>query len=183
MTCFGSGGRLVEVWVGEQRFGGSREQIYVYLGRIIVVQGELFWSKANCPQDFKLTVFDAVICSKLVYGLEVLHLPAYLMSKLDVFQLKGLRKILNMKTTFVDRNNFNAKVFQVANAIKNPKNILWNNIKPFSQYIREKQQACIKHTIRAPLTDPLRQCTFEPDTSAPINIRNKRVGRPRGNRA
>ena len=88
-------------------------------------------------------------------------------------------KNLNMKTTFVDRNNSNAKVFQVANAIKNPENVPFKNVKPFSQYIRQKQQACIKHTIRAPLTDPLRQCTFEPDTSVPINIRNKRVGRPR----
>ena len=35
--------------------------------------------------------------------------------KLDVFQLKGFRKMVNMKTTFTDRNNTNELVYQIAN--------------------------------------------------------------------
>ena len=52
-----------------------------------------FWSKSNCPTKFKLDVFDAVIRSKLVYGLEAVHLSTQLMQTLNTFQLKGLRKI------------------------------------------------------------------------------------------
>eukprot|EP00975_Prorocentrum_lima_P060560 12704248-Prorocentrum_lima.AAC.1 len=36
------------------------------------------------------------------------------MDRLDVFQLKGLRKILHLKTTFVDRNNSNEYVWKQA---------------------------------------------------------------------
>ena len=30
-----------------------------------------FWKNPNCPNKFKLQVFDAVIRSKLVYGLQI----------------------------------------------------------------------------------------------------------------
>ena len=36
-------------------------------------------------------------------------------AKLDVFQLKGLRKILNIKATFIDRTNTNEFVYNKAN--------------------------------------------------------------------
>lgn len=37
------------------------------------------------------------------------------LKKLEVFQLKALRKILRRKTTFVARENTNAKVYREAN--------------------------------------------------------------------
>ena len=53
-----------------------------------------FWGKANCPPRFELQVFDAVIRSKIVYGLDTVQIPPSLLSRLNSFQLKGLRKIL-----------------------------------------------------------------------------------------
>ena len=79
---------------------------------------------SNCPTSFKLTTFDAVIRAKLVYGLEVVHLPQNLLNKLNALQLKGLRQILHMDTTFVNRANSNIKVFETANTFKNPKQLL-----------------------------------------------------------
>ena len=122
----------------------------------------------------------AVVRSKLVYGLEGTQLPKYLSNKLDVFQLKGLRKILGWKTTFVDRNRTNQKVYEAASELKNPKRLQGNDVCSFSDYVLHKQRALLKHTIRAPPEDPLRQCTFEASTSVPVIMSNLRVGRPRG---
>eukprot|EP00975_Prorocentrum_lima_P049278 10311246-Prorocentrum_lima.AAC.1 len=45
-----------------------------------------------------------------MYGLEALQITKDVANMLDVFQLKGYRKILHMQTTYVDRRNTNAKV-------------------------------------------------------------------------
>lgn len=138
-----------------------------------------FWLRSSCPHNFKITVFDAVVRSKLVYGLEGVHLPKSVCAKLDAFQLKGLRKILGMQTTFMNRSNTNQKVFQMASRIKNPSQAPNRDVRSFSNYVQSKQRALLKHTIRAPDSDPLRQCTFLASSSTPILTENRRVGRPR----
>ena len=75
----------------------------------------MFWKEACCSLRNKLLVYNAVIRTKLLYGLETLELPTSQTSRLEAFQLKGLQKILNMVTTFVDRNNTNEEVFRRAN--------------------------------------------------------------------
>lgn len=74
-----------------------------------------FWKKANCPVKFKLEVLDAVVRSKLLYGLHTTTVPKDVMQILNAFQLRGLRMILNLKSTFYDRSNTNTKIFTVAN--------------------------------------------------------------------
>jgi len=138
-----------------------------------------FWFRSSCPAKFKIDAFDAVIRSKLVYGLEGTQLPKYLSNKLDVLQLKGLRKILGWKTTFVDRSRTNKKVYEAASCLKNPKHMPGKDVYRFSDYVLHRQRALLKHTIRAPSEDPLRQCTFEASTSVPAIMNNLRVGRPR----
>jgi len=139
-----------------------------------------FWLRSSCPQDFKLNVFDAIIRSKLVYGLETVHLPKFLSQKLDTLQLKGLRKILKLDTTFINRANTNKSVYEKASAVKNPKGIEGKNVLPFSTYLKQRRHALLKHTIRAPNDDPLRQCSFVASTAVPFMHTNRRVGRPRG---
>ena len=89
-----------------------------------------FWGKSSCPPRFKLQAFDAVIRSKRVYGLDTVQIPHSLMSRVNTFQLKGLRKILQTKTTYITWANTNQKVFDKANAIFNPKHLPDKNIKP-----------------------------------------------------
>ena len=93
----------------------------------------IFWRKSNCPDKFKLCVFDAVVRSKLVYGLEASHIPKFLMQKLNAFQLKGLRKILKLDTTYIDRSNTKTRVFSLANERKNPHHVPAKDIKTFEQ--------------------------------------------------
>ena len=137
--------------------------------------------KTNCPHKFKLNVFDAVIRSKLVYGLETIHLSDAILSKLDAFQLKGIRKILNIQTTYMNRANTNARVFERASTIANPKSKPNKNIRPFSHYVQTRQESLLKHVVRSTNDDPLRQCTLEFNRPTPFKVLKRRIGRPRLN--
>ena len=65
----------------------------------------LFWSQARCPIKFKIQVYNAVIRTKATYGLEGAHVDEASYTKLNALHLKGLRKILGMKTTYIDRKS------------------------------------------------------------------------------
>ena len=69
----------------------------------ILKQLHVFWYKANVSIAWKLQVYQAVVISKLLYGLDTLQFTETQGQKLDTFQLKGFRKILNVKTTYIDR--------------------------------------------------------------------------------
>ena len=53
---------------------------------------DLFWLHGDCSIRQKINVFNSVIRSKLAYGLESVQLNKAAINKLDVIQLKGLRK-------------------------------------------------------------------------------------------
>ena len=53
----------------------------------------LFWRHSNTPIRTKLIVFDAVVRSKLVYGLETVRMTTAQLNRINAFQLKGLRQI------------------------------------------------------------------------------------------
>ena len=105
--------------------------------------------------------------------------------RIEVFQLKGLRKILQMRTTSVERTNTNKEVYRRANElIKNesapgkiPKRIV-----PFvTCYLNSR----IKRLIRLDkmnATHPVRHITLGTDRGnrlVPWTPPNRRVGRPR----
>ena len=77
---------------------------------IVLNRLNLFWRHSSCPPRFKLQVLDAVIRAKLMYVLESAQLDEVQLRKLDTFQLKGLRKILRMQTTYKYKTNTNEKV-------------------------------------------------------------------------
>lgn len=49
----------------------------------------------------------------MTYGLETLQLNKNHLNRLDAFQVKGLRRILEVPPTFIDRTWTNAKVLNV----------------------------------------------------------------------
>ena len=103
------------------------------------------------------------------------------LNRLDTLQLKGLRKILGFHTTYVDRVNTNKRMYERANIHRNPRNLPGKNIRPFSDYVRQKQHELLAHTIRASNEDPLRESTLMRNTGEPIHFEKRRVGRPRDN--
>ena len=74
-----------------------------------------FWLRGDCTEKQKINVFNAVLRAKLMYGLDSIQLTQATIRKLDTFQLKGLRKILGLKTTYVNKHNTNERVYQAAN--------------------------------------------------------------------
>ena len=149
-------------------------QCYVILQKL-----QIFWKNPNCPTRFKLQVYDAVVRSKLVYGLDSVQLNTGLLKHLNAFQMKGLRKILNMKASYIDRTNTNATILRKASEIKNPTNVAGKNVKTFSEYLATQQNKLLCHIARAPEDDPMRQCTFNRNTNYPYSVAKRRVGRPR----
>ena len=71
-----------------------------------------FWRHGDSTTKMKWTVYNAVVRSKLMYGLESVGLNQSTLRKLDVFQLKGIRKILRWGATFVNRANSTTRYMQ-----------------------------------------------------------------------
>ena len=75
---------------------------------------DLFWKKAPVSTTWKLRVHDAVINSKLLYGLESASLTNAEYERLDAFQIKALRKMLGITHSYHSHVS-NEVVMQTAN--------------------------------------------------------------------
>ena len=139
-----------------------------------------FWKHADCSVRLKLSVYDAVIRAKLMYGLESVQINDSLKKKINAFQFKGLRQILKISTTYVNRQHSNAYVFEVANATINswherrrtppanpgdPQRFLKRKqIVPMSEYYEETRRHLIVKILSAHPRDPIRQICVDEDT-------------------
>ena len=79
-----------------------------------------YWRATNANVKWQLLIFDAVVRSKLLYGLETIHLTDAMLKKVDAFQLRCLRKILKVPSTFIDRRNTNREVLNRCTALAYP---------------------------------------------------------------
>ena len=143
---------------------------------------DLYWLHARCPVKWKVLVLDAVIRSKLLYGLETATLSDASQRKINAFQLKGLRKILGMHTTFINRDNTNERVFENCNnAIK--AFCLWRGskakqIERFSAAYKKSRGLACARILSKRSSDPMKYTTL--DTGGNIwDFPGKRVGRPK----
>ena len=107
-----------------------------------------------------------------MYGLENLQLTHAEMNKLDAFQMKSLRRILNVPPTFIDRTQTN----QVVREQVEQYGVDATN---FSQVWKNQKLKLFGHILRANHKDPLRQVLFSYNSFAPRNIPLKRRGRPK----
>ena len=73
---------------------------------------KLFWQKANTTIRWKLQVLNAIVKSKLLYGLECIQLTKADISRLNAFQNKALRRILGKPPTFLDRQATNESIYR-----------------------------------------------------------------------
>ena len=111
---------------------------------------DILWNQTKCCNAWKIQVFNSVIVSKLIYGLETVEPTANAAQALDTLQLKGLRKILEMKTTFIDRANTNEVPYKKAQDVMRSKNhtkpehcrkrIEWleRQVRPITEVLKEK---------------------------------------------
>ena len=152
-----------------------RQEVSLKLQQVMQVWCKLstFWKAANCSPAWKLQVYDAIIQNKLLYGLENVHLTQAVQRKINAFQLKGLRRILGLQTTFVNRSNTNEFVLRRATEISG------KQIKLFSDLLWAKRAKFVGHILRTSDDDPLRQVTYEPNSANAFPISRRRVGGPR----
>ena len=115
-------------------------------------------------------IFQAVITSKLLYGLETLIATETTLHKLDTLQIKGLRKILGVPPTFIDRTNTDESVRQ---RIKDELEI---EVKPFTEVLKERRLKLLGHVIRAEDDDPLKEVIFNRDIKEIKSVGYRRVG-------
>lgn len=100
------------------------------------------------------------------------------MRRVDAFQHRGLRQILKIQHTFVNRANTNERIFEIANSYRFPHG---GRLRSFSEYYRERRLKLFGHVLRSLPEDPMRRVTFIPETGAPLFRAKNRVGRPRQN--
>lgn len=140
-----------------------------------------YWKTSGASKKWQIIVYDAVIRSKLLYGLETVQLTEAMYKKIDAFQLRGLRKILKMQTTFMNRANTNKKVYEAATQAAYARVEDHRQVKPFSEYHKQKKANLLGHILRADAEDPLRQVSFQPGTAYRVEYGKKRIGKPRQN--
>ena len=135
----------------------------------------------------KIVVFDAIVRSKLLYGLESTVMNETVKHSLDIFQFKGLRKILGLKTTFIDRQDDAEKIMSDAQAHRRRSTMpgRWERqIKNFSQVYEERKLNVLNGIIRSPPGAPTRSMTFKGDALHPVSFTEtegtvRRSGKPR----
>ena len=133
---------------------------------------KLFWDKAHTSVRWKIRVFDSILRSKVLYGLECIQLTQSDVVKLNAFQMKGLRRILHLPPTFVDRSITNQRVFDI---LRDSHQIC---IDLFSHTWLKRKLKLFGHILRSSSDDPLRQVLFEYNTFTP-RIEYRRPGKPR----
>ena len=140
---------------------------------------DIFWKHTQYSVRNRLQVFNSIIKSKLLYALETLEIPSAQISRLKAFQLKGLKKILGIQITFVNRANTNQKVFRRANIVIQTRQNPTYTIQKISELLDQRRIALIGHILKQPRTNPLRNRCFWQDTAAPFKVLCHRPGRSR----
>ena len=139
---------------------------------------DIFWKEAQCSLKNNILIYNAVIHSKFLYALETVEIPTHLLSKLENFQLKGLRKILGMATTFVNRANTNAEVFRRTNMNLTPQGHT-PRICCIQESLSRRKITLAGKILRLDNENPMRVVSFKRNSTSPIEMLFRRVGRPR----
>ena len=184
---FADGQRLSRVeettYLGHQITEGMdvRHEIHHKMHQTLKVWFKLesFWKIVACSTKWKLQVYDAIIRNKLLYGLETVHLTQSLQQKVNAFQLRGLRKILGLSTTFINTANTNESVLQTANDVMGVAPGSMPKVKLFSDLLKDRRVKLAGHILRSENSDPLRRVSYEPDSAETFRVAKRRIGGPR----
>ena len=126
---------------------------------------KLFWNKANTTIKWKLQVYDSMIRSKLLYGLETIQLTQNEKERINAFQMKGIRRILQIPPTHIDRTQTNELVMKQASKEADKKD--GKSIMKFTDMWLKLKLKLLGHLLRAHWSDPLHQVTFENSSKKP----------------
>ena len=124
------------------------------------------WGHSALTWPHKLRIFSALVESKLYYALGACVLTKADERRLNGFQNRCIRQILNIKPAFVSRVS-NVEVLSRA------------KYKSASDILGERQQSLMRKVLRATAGHPLRTCCFVGSTTYPLNdFYVRKLGRP-----
>ena len=116
---------------------------------------EIIWKHKQCPDKTRLMYWSMTIKTKLMYGLYLMALTQSQARRLNALQNKGLRKILNVKTTYIDRRNTVESLFLKAN------NTIKMGTKQATRALNEQRRLNNQPQISRPTPPPLIPLTRE----------------------
>ena len=123
----------------------------------------IYWKQAHCTAGNKINMFDAVVKSRLLYGLQTLEIPDAQMSRLESVHFKGLRQILRMEPTFVNRAITNTEVLRRANLAIRARNNPNSAVCRIRDTLIKQRIALTGHILRQDHSHPLRNVSFRPN--------------------
>lgn len=138
---------------------------------------KIFWGKANTTIKWKLQVYDAIIRSKLLHGLECIQLTQRDQDRINTHQMKGIRRILGVPPTHISKEEGTTPVTNVE-AWAMAEKEKGGPITKFTDMWHKQKMKLLGHVIRASDEDPMRQVSFEKGTIKPKATIAKQ-GRPR----
>ena len=137
-----------------------------------------FLWKSHINTKQKLRLYDTVIRSKLVYGLESARLSEVIRAKLRSFQMKGYRQILGLPSTYINREYSHEYLMTMANDIAKGEGQK-KTFQFIDEYIDERALRLLGHILRAESEDPMRTCCLHSLSATPKIPLHRRVGHPR----
>ena len=148
---------------------------------------DIYWSKARPSSKHEINVNDAIIISKLIYGLESTAMSSTIKHSLDIFQMKGSCKILGVKTTFIDRSKDTQTILKTAQTHIHEETASGQpekQIKLYSKVNEERQIGLLNKIILAEDDRSIKYVTFKEGTLQPKKIQEtpgvkRRPGQPR----
>ena len=132
----------------------------------------------NCNKQKKFFTYQAIIQAMVLYGLESAQLNASHLARLNAFQLRRLRQILKISTTYIDRTHTNDYVDKQATETASSRRKR-RHIKPFSDMYSSRQNTLLAHLTREPSESPTRSCTLQSNSVTPLFNNNRRGGHPK----
>ena len=128
---------------------------------------QALWKHTQVTRTRKVQIFQAVVASRLLYGLASAWLNTADRRRLDGFQSRCLRTIYGILPAFVSRVS-NFRVLEITQQA------------PMSQRLLGKQLLLYGKIARAPNSDPLRRLTFCNSSTRPLTCAYvRKLGRPR----
>ena len=140
-----------------------------------------YWEATNAKVKWQLLIFDAVVRSKLLYGLETIQLTGAMLKKIDAFQIRCLRRILRIPSTFIDRRSPNRVVFQRCTEILHQNQGEQRELEFFSRSYHRKKSKLLGHVLRSRDEDLMRHISFQLSNAIRVHYGKKRIVRTRQN--
>jgi hypothetical protein len=143
---------------------------------------DLFWRHSDCDIAVKVYTADAILRAKLLYGLESAQLIPSVAKRMETLQLKVLRKILRISTTYIDRENNNQSIFDRTNLAMKEQNNRKKEKKvvPFVEAYKKLKRKRACRIISKP-NSLIHNITFNGERLRKWIHNGRRVGRPRMN--